>query len=189
MNSTSEFLERDVELSKIGQAENAVELEQHRELQVLDILESEPEISQADLAAQAGVAVGTVNWYLKRWSKKGYVKIKRIDRWHWSYLLTPKGMSRKAKLASEYVEASMGLYRRTRSEAKRLLGEVRSAGYSQVIIDGDGEIAEICQLTCLEVGLTVVENSVTGVPILRVLGRKLALIWPDLKITSHEELA
>ena len=47
---------------RLAQAENAVELEQHRELQVLDILESEPEISQADLAARAGVAVGTVNW-------------------------------------------------------------------------------------------------------------------------------
>ncbi|MGB0383324.1 MAG: winged helix-turn-helix domain-containing protein [Ardenticatenaceae bacterium] len=167
-----------------------MELEQHRELQVLDILEREPEISQADLAARAGVAVGTVNWYLKRWSKKGYVKIKRIDRWHWSYLLTPTGMARKTRLASEYIEASMGLYRRTRSEAKRLLGEVRSAGYSQVIIDGEGEIAEICQLTCLEAGLTVVdaERGVADVPVVRVEGRKLTLRLPDLEATPHKEL-
>ena len=100
---------------------------------------------------------------LKRWSKKGwsgqacpYVKIKRIGRWKWRYLLTPEGMSRKARLAREYVEASLSLYRHIRTQAKQLLGEVRAAGYKQVIIDGDGEIAEICQLTCLELGLTVV---------------------------------
>jgi hypothetical protein len=79
----------------------------------------------------------------------------------------------------------MGLYRRTRSEAKRLLGQVRSAGYSQVIIDGEGEIAEICQLTCLEVGLTVVQDDAVGVPILRVEGRKLALTVPNLESTPQ----
>ena len=157
-----------------------MELEQHRELQVLDILETEPEISQADLAARAGVAVGTVNWYLKRWSKKGYVKVKRIDRWHWSYLLTPQGMSRKARLAREYVEASMSFYRHIRTQAKQLLGEVGSAGYSEVIIDGEGEIAEICQLTCLELGLTVMQDSAPApTPIVRIEGRKLALSWPE----------
>src|SRR5215212_7026696 len=118
------------------------------ELQLMEALESTPETTQADLAAQVGVAVGTVNWYLKRWSLKGYVKITRINRWKWSYLLTPDGMARKARLASEYVEASLSLYRRTRAEALRLLSEVRAAGINQVVIDGDSEIAEICRLTC-----------------------------------------
>jgi len=81
------------------------------ELQLLEAVEATPETSQADLAAQIGVAVGTVNWYLKRWSKKGYVKIKRIGRWKWEYLLTPEGVARKAVLATQYVEASMSLYR------------------------------------------------------------------------------
>ena len=44
----------------------------------------------------------------------------------------------------------MALYRRTRAEAQRLLAEIKAAGYEQVYIDGDGEIAEICRLTCLE---------------------------------------
>jgi DNA-binding MarR family transcriptional regulator len=58
------------------------------ELQLLQALAESPETTQADLAARVGVAVGTVNWYLKRWSKKGYVKVSRINRWQWSYLLT-----------------------------------------------------------------------------------------------------
>jgi DNA-binding MarR family transcriptional regulator len=152
------------------------------ELQLLEALENSPETTQADLAAQLGVAVGTVNWYLKRWSNKGYVKIRRIGRWKWSYLLTPEGIARKARLASEYIEASMALYRRTRSEAQRLLREVRAAGYHQVRIDGEDEIAEICRLTCLELDIQIAGRDAANTPSLQVEGARLVLVWPH-----HEE--
>lgn len=149
------------------------------ELQLMEALASGAETTQADLAAQVGVAVGTVNWYLKRWSKKGYVKISRINRWRWSYLLTPEGIARKAYLASQYVEASLGLYRRTRAEALRLLTEIRNSGHEQVVIDGEDEIAEICRLTCLEMQMhwRTPRDSVT--PELRVDGVKINLFWPQ----------
>lgn len=150
------------------------------ELQLMEALASGAETTQADLAAQVGVAVGTVNWYLKRWSKKGYVKISRINRWRWRYLLTPEGIARKAYLASQYVEASLGLYRRTRAEALRLLTEIRTSGYEQVVIDGEDEIAEICRLTCLEAGMaTAPKRSENSLPVIQVAGTKLALIWPQ----------
>lgn len=148
------------------------------ELQLLEALEESPETTQADLAAQLGVAVGTVNWYLKRWSKKGYVKISRINRWKWRYLLTAEGIARKTRLASEYVEASMRLYRLTRERAKSLLKEVRNSGYNQVRIAGTGEIAEICRLTCIERGIEVVHAPDGSLPILQIEGTRLTLEWP-----------
>lgn len=159
------------------------------ELQLLEAIAATPETTQADLAARVGVAVGTVNWYLKRWSKKGYVKVRRIGRWNWSYLLTTEGIARKSQLAGEYLEASLALYRRTRLEAQRLLHEVINAGYRQVILQGDGEIVDICQLTCLELHLESVTQPANGhgnetirtgavLPILQVEGIKLSLIWP-----------
>lgn len=156
--------------------------EKHHELELLEALETRPETSQADLAVQVGVAVGTVNWYLKRWTSKGYVKIKRIGRWRWRYLLTPNGVREKARLAREYVEASMALYRRTRTEAKRLLSQVKDAGYQQVRLTGEGDIAEIAALTCLELALSVLRNSEDdSLPVLQVQGTRLELIWsPDL---------
>ena len=128
------------------------------ELQLLEAIEKTPETTQADLARVVGVAVGTVNWHLKRWSKKGYVKISRINRWNWNYLLTTEGIAHKAKLASEYLEISLSLYRQTREEAKRLLREVKAAGYDSVFVEGDGEIAEIVRLTCLEMGILCEHN-------------------------------
>ena len=151
--------------------------EKQHELQLLEALEAQPETSQADLAVQVGVAVGTVNWYLKRWATKGYVKIKRIGRWRWRYLLTPTGMREKTRLAGEYLEASMSLYRRTRTEAKRLLHQVKEAGHDRVRLTGTGDIAEIAELTCLEVGVRVLSHSEdTSVPVLLVNGTTLELI-------------
>jgi len=151
------------------------------ELRLLEAVGAESETSQADLAAQIGVAVGTVNWYLKRWSKKGYIKVQRINRWKWEYLLTPEGIKRKAVLASQYLEASMSLYRRTRVEAKRYIEQVQSAGYEQVSIDDSSELADICRLTCLELGMEIVqvEDSDVQVPTFRADGFSLELVWPE----------
>jgi len=159
------------------------------ELELLEALEAQPETSQADLAVKVGVAVGTVNWYLKRWATKGYVKIKRIGRWRWRYLLTPTGMKEKARLATEYMEASMSLYRRTREEAKQLLHRVKDAGYHQVRLNDEGDIAEIAALTCLELGVRVHRHSDdTSVPILQVKGTTLELIWnSDPKVEIREQ--
>jgi DNA-binding MarR family transcriptional regulator len=51
-----------------------------RELILLEEIEHDPDVSQASLAAQLGVAVGTVNWHLKRLIAKGYIKVKRAQR-------------------------------------------------------------------------------------------------------------
>lgn len=163
------------------------------ELQLLEAIATTPETTQANLAAQAGVAVGTVNWYLKRWSKKGYVKIRRISRWQWSYLLTPEGIARKTRLAGEYVEASLSLYRRTRAEAKQLLSSVHATGAHQIILAGDDEIAEICRLTCLEMGIEIVaettpQHLLQQLPMIRTEGVRLLLIWPGARSATDEEM-
>lgn len=146
------------------------------ELQILEAIEKSPETTQADLARIVGVAVGTVNWHLKRWSKKGYVKVSRMNRWNWNYLLTPEGIAHKAKLASEYLEVSLSLYRQTREEAKRLLGEVKAAGFDSVFVDGDGEIAEIVRLTCLEMGLEQAHQSSRQMPTIFIAHANLQLV-------------
>ena len=154
------------------------------ELQLLEAIEKTPETTQADLARAVGVAVGTVNWHLKRWSKKGYVKISRINRWNWHYLLTAEGIAHKAKLASEYLEFSLSLYRQTREEAKRLLNEVKEAGYGSVFINGDGEIAEIVRLTCLEMGIICKDAKNEPIPVIMIDQVQLNLICPQVPVKA-----
>jgi DNA-binding MarR family transcriptional regulator len=87
-----------------------------RDLGLLEYIERDPDVNQATLAANLGVAVGTVNWHLKRLIAKGYVKVKRAQRRKLRYIITPKGVSLRARLTLEYIENSFRLYRETRKE-------------------------------------------------------------------------
>lgn len=152
---------------------NNPESDPARELILLEQIEYNPDVTQATLATQLGVAVGTVNWHLKRLVAKGYVKVKRAQRRKLRYIITPEGIAFRARLTINYIDQSMRLYRRTRQQVRELLAEVRAAGYDQVCILGDGDLADICRLTCLEQGMRVSE--VDCIPSLEVHGMKVRL--------------
>lgn len=149
-----------------------------RELNLLEHIESDPDITQAGLARILGVAVGTVNWHIKRLVSKGYVKVKRAERKKLRYIITPEGISLRARLTVEYIDRSFQLYRRTRLKVNELLKEVQAAGFNQVALDaqkqGPEDILDICKLTCLEQGIQVV-SSAENVPILEIRGAKVGL--------------
>ena len=150
-----------------------MQTEDQRELTLLEQIEQDPDITQASLATQLGVAVGTVNWHLKRLIKKGYVKVKPAARRKLRYIITPEGIALRARLTVDYIERSFELYRHTRKRIKEHLGTIRAAGYSRVRIVGDGDVADICRLTCLEQGFSVVQDP--AVPGLRLQGWKVLL--------------
>jgi DNA-binding MarR family transcriptional regulator len=148
------------------------------ELDLLEHIELDPDVTQASLASQLGVAVGTVNWHIKRLIAKGYVKVKRAQRRKLRYIITPEGIAFRARLTINYIETSMRLYRRMRDQVRGLLLEIKQAGYNRVHIDGEGDIADICRLTCLEQGIGVADmadDHQRSFPILEVRGTKVHL--------------
>jgi DNA-binding MarR family transcriptional regulator len=147
--------------------------EELRELTLLENIENDPDVNQSTLASQLGVAVGTVNWHLKRLVAKGYVKVKRAERKKLRYIITPEGIALRARLAVDYVEHSFSLYRKTRQRVNEHLKSVEAAGHNQVRIIGRGDVADICRLTCLEHGVEVVTDK--DVPVLQVEGVKVLL--------------
>lgn len=148
-----------------------------RDLILLEQIEHDPDVTQASLAAHLGVAVGTVNWHIKRLVSKGYVKVKRAQRKKLRYIITPKGVSLRAQLTVGFIERSFRLYRKTRKKVRRLLEEVRAAGYNKVRIvgqlEGENDIGDICRLTALEQGIQVSEDE--SAPVLEVKGTKVIL--------------
>jgi Mn-dependent DtxR family transcriptional regulator len=102
-----------------------------RDLNLLEHIEKDPDITQASLAMKLGVAVGTVNWHLKRLIKKG---------------------------------------------AREVLSVAQKNGHKKVAIVGKGDIADVCRLTCLEQGFSVVDIPEHGqVPVLEIDGKKIIL--------------
>ena len=147
--------------------------EELRELTLLENIENNPDVNQSTLATQLGVAVGTVNWHLKRLIAKGYVKVKRAERKKLRYIITPEGIALRARLAVDYVERSFSLYRKTRQRVSEYLLQVKGAGYDRVRIVGKGDLVDVCRLTCLEHGLSVVSDK--DAPVLQVDGFKVFL--------------
>ncbi|HAD06057.1 MAG TPA: hypothetical protein DCE76_02750 [Anaerolineaceae bacterium] len=151
--------------------------ESTRDLVILEKIEQDPDATQASLAAQLGVAVGTINWHLKRLVAKGYVKVRRVERRKLRYIITPEGLALRARLTLDYIQNSFHLYRLVRSRMIQTLTEVRKMGYSAVRLNGDGDVADVCRLTCLEQGIAIVDDPT--VPL---------LVIQDLKILiRHEE--
>ena len=148
--------------------------QEDRELILLEQIAEDPDINQATLAELLDVAVGTVNWHIKRLVSKGYVKAKRAQRKKLRYIITPEGIALRARLTLQYIENQMRLYRETRQLVKELLGDIRAAGFKQVKIEGDSEIADVCRLTCLEQGVDVVD--IEEIPILEVEGYTVRLV-------------
>lgn len=149
-----------------------------RELNLLEQIEMDPDITQATLADRLDVAVGTVNWHLKRLVSKGYIKVKRAQRRKLRYIITPEGIALRARLTVNYIETSLNLYRRIRLRVLELLAQVKQAGFDSVMIDGEGDIADICRLTCLEQGVRVVAIAAKlagETPVLEVRGAKIFL--------------
>ena len=129
-----------------------------RELHLLEEIEADPDVNQATLAQVLGIAVGTVNWHLKRMVAKGYVKVKRAERKKLRYIITPEGLAFRARLTVDYIDQSFKLYRRTRSRAHEQLLKLRELGHERVRIEGEGDIADVSRLTCLELGIEVVDD-------------------------------
>ncbi len=156
-----------------------------REMILLEQIEIDPNVTQASLATQLGVAVGTVNWHIKRMIAKGYVKVKRAERRKLRYIITPEGIAFRAHLTIDYVEQSFLLYRNIRKRVRELLVEVKRAGFDHVRIESEitlnepnlssqsNDIADICRLTCLEQGITVSQD--LKAPTLVVHGMKVTL--------------
>jgi protein-disulfide isomerase-like protein with CxxC motif len=116
---------------------------------------------------------------------RGYVKVRQMQRRRLRYLVTPQGLAEKARLTQAYMQASFRIYRETRSQARRLLAQVMEAGYDTVRVEGDGDLAEVCLLTCLEQKVRVTQDEgATCIPTLAVEGMNLTLRWPQI---SNEE--
>jgi len=147
--------------------------EELRELTLLEQIESDPDVNQSTLATQLGVAVGTVNWHIKRLIAKGAVKVSRAERKKLRYIITPEGLALRARLAVNYVEQSFSVYRRTRQRVKDHLIKAKNAGYDKVRIVGSGDVADICNLTCLEQGMMIVNDKTA--PALVLDGYKVRL--------------
>ncbi len=149
------------------------EIKQH-EYALLNEIAQDPLVTQASLSNRLDIAVGSVNWYIKRLINRGWIKVSHLDRTRLKYDLTPEGMMVFTQRALLYARDSLKVYSRFRQKAKALADELVKKGIRQVYLDGNDELIDILRLTCIEADIRLLESP-DGV-ILKVDGQDYCMI-------------
>ena len=129
------------------------DIKQH-EYDLLNEIGQDPMVTQASLSQRLGIAVGSVNWYIKRLIHRGWVKVSHLDRTRLKYDLTSEGMAVVTQRAMSYARDSLKVYGNFRKKAKAVVVELQQKGIKQVYLEGeDDEALDILRLTCIEAGI------------------------------------
>jgi EPS-associated MarR family transcriptional regulator len=102
-------------------------LYQEAHLKVLRLLESNPQMSQRDLAAAVGVSLGKTNYCINALLKKGLIKVQNFKnnkhKLAYTYLLTPEGFREKTALTHQFLKLKVEEYESLKAEIKLLKQE------------------------------------------------------------------
>jgi EPS-associated MarR family transcriptional regulator len=103
-------------------------MSEERQLDALRLLETNPEMTQRELAEALGVSLGAANYCLKALVEKGWVKLENFqnnpNKLGYLYLLTPMGMAAKTTLTARFLRRKLAEYEALKAEIEQLQSEV-----------------------------------------------------------------
>jgi DNA-binding MarR family transcriptional regulator len=149
------------------------DINQH-EYTLLNEIAQDSMVTQAGLSNRLGIAVGSVNWYIKRLVQRGWIKVSRLDRTRLKYDLTTEGMMVFTERALLYARDSLKIYSELRSKARKMVTELKEQGVKRVYLDGNDAMMDIMRLTCIEAGISF--DPVPKGIVLRASGRDFEII-------------
>ncbi len=92
-------------------------------LNILRKLDNKPNSSQRKLANELGFSLGKLNYCLNALKSKGLIKIKNFknnkNKINYIYILTPKGISKKARLTVNFMKKKMSEYEELKQELEK----------------------------------------------------------------------
>ena len=113
---------------------------------VLDALDSYEITTQRQLSEKSGISLGHVNYVLKGLLKKGLVKIdnfqKSPDKKSYAYMLTPKGLEAKSRLAGRFVVSKLKEYSRLQQKIAQRLITIEQKGEQKMVFVGPEIVKE-----------------------------------------------
>ena len=125
------------------------------EYELLNEIAQDALVTQSGLSDRLGIAVGSVNWYIKRLIHRGWVKVSRLDRTRLKYDLTAEGMRVFTQRAMLYARDSLKTYSGLRQKAKAVVSQLQKKDIREVYLveDDSEELVDILRLTCIEAGI------------------------------------
>jgi predicted transcriptional regulator len=147
------------------------------EYSLLDEIAKDSMVTQATLSQHLGIAVGSVNWYIKRLINRGWLKVSHLSRTRLQYDLTPEGMAVFTERAMQYAKDSLKVYKLFRQKAKEVVVGLQADGVTSVYLEEGDEIMDILRLTCLEAGISL--DSSPGPVVVRQIDQEYQIVYPE----------
>ena len=92
------------------------------------LLEHDPNLSQRELAREMGISLGKTNYCLKGLMERGWLKAHNFknsnNKIAYAYILTPTGISEKAKITARYLKRKVHEYEALKIEIEKLRQQV-----------------------------------------------------------------
>ena len=89
-------------------------------VKILRLIESDPSMSQRQIAEELGVSLGGVNYCLRALAEIGWIKVgnfaKSGHKLGYLYLLTPRGIKEKTKITASFLAKKRLEYETLRKE-------------------------------------------------------------------------
>lgn len=99
----------------------------HAQLELMRLLNAQPELSQRELASSLGMSLGKANYCLRSLIEMGFVKAENYrssrNKSAYLYLLTPSGIAAKADLTRRFLARKVREYEELRVEIEQLQRE------------------------------------------------------------------
>jgi DNA-binding MarR family transcriptional regulator len=117
---------------------------QDNEILILEELEKNSNITQRGLSEKTGLSLGMVNILLKKFIKKGFVKLERLNSKSFRYILTPEGFKEKSKKTIEYMKIYYRKILLIKQNIERII-QAYGRNRTYVLFGKDKEMKEIIE--------------------------------------------
>jgi len=102
--------------------------EQGIRYRLLKILSEDSSLTQREMSRRMGISLGKLNYCLTELAKRGFVKIHRFkdssNKTKYMYLLTPRGMEEKTRVAMSFLKSKVREYEEIKRQIKELSVEI-----------------------------------------------------------------
>jgi len=132
---------------------------------LLAAIEADQHQSQRSLARSLGIALGLTNLLLRRFVRKGWVRMIHIRPNRVRYLLTPTGIAEKTRMSRASLQYSVRFYADARNRIREQFVQIDSNGKAdggqepderRIVFLGAGEVAEIGYVCLQETELQLI---------------------------------
>ena len=123
---------------------------------ILQSIENGDQISQRQLSSQLGINVASINFALKKLTKRGLVKMLGANPRRMRYILTPKGIAEKTQIAYKFFDRNFHFYKVVRKDVEDKIGSIPFNDKKRVALYGVTDLMELAYLVIQDKELELV---------------------------------